>query len=278
VNHYYYLLSSLAELNPSKEEEPLPIAQFLDFCREQLTEKDYRGLKSLFLWNDMKNVLSYKKAGDFYVTPAYYGEDDFLQNLAERERFLPFISHYFNNQENGIYEFNSISITDELASLFYFDLDRLENRFVKDYYLFELNLRNLTTAMSLRKAGLPYTDKLIPFGTFYEDLLKSTSGDFDLAAEAPYIAELENVFSGFDLVKIEKAIDQVRWNWLSVYDERDYFSLESLYAYAVKLSLQSRWVNLKPDKGQELFDKLVTIIQRSVRFSIEILTAGDKKL
>lgn len=278
MNRYYYLLSSLPDLIPGQDEEPVPIAYFLDFCREQLTDNDYLGLKSLFLWNDMKNVLSYKKAGAPYATPAYYEEDDFLQNLSEPERFLPFIVHYFNGLENGAPEFNLTSDVDELAAIFYSHLDSLGSRFARDYYLFELNLRNLTTAMSLRKAGLPYAGKLIPFGTFYEDLLRNTSGDFGLSAEAPYISELENVFSGFDLVKIEKAIDQVRWNWLTFYNEKDYFSVESLYSYAVKLSLQSRWVNLKPDKGRELFDKLVTIIQRSVRFSIEILTAGDKKL
>jgi hypothetical protein len=153
----------------------------------------------------------------------------------------------------------------------------LNNGFLVSYFAFELDLRNITTAISAEKMGIDYANKMIPFGRAYGIILENGTAGDALKQEFDYSSRLLEVFGSPDVVAMEREIDAIRWAWLDEATEKDGFSADSVLAYALKLQVLHRWANLEEEKGRKLFDDLVGIIKRSIRFSIEFSTAGEKK-
>ena len=136
MKQYYYLVSSLYDLILDSGKKVVSIRDFLEFCREELTERDYFELKKLFLFNDIKNAVSYKKIGDKYLTPAFYDEEEFLENLKDIDSFLPFLNDFYYNINNNKKNDSNLDEIDDLTLLFYENLDVITNKFIKEYKSF----------------------------------------------------------------------------------------------------------------------------------------------
>ena len=74
---YYYLISSLAELILHSSKKPIGIDDFVNFCSEELAEKDFDNLKKLFLFNDIRNAVNSQNKDYRYMTPSYYTQEEF---------------------------------------------------------------------------------------------------------------------------------------------------------------------------------------------------------
>jgi hypothetical protein len=249
---------------------------------DEMREQDFDQVRKLFLYNDIKNtILLYfykKKRQEDYATPAYYDELSFEENRKDTSCFLPFLARFYELKKAGKRQYPHLPETDELTALFYEDLESItEPGFLRDYFDFELSLRNITCAIAFRKNGLPISAKLIPFGTAYELICKNEAAtDFGLADEFPFIEKLVSPSEAGSLYDAEMAIEKVRWEWL---DERvgdNFFSTDAIISFFVKLRSIERWEELSKEKGEELFNGLMNTIKRSIRFSIEFITTGEK--
>lgn len=280
---YYYLISSLYDviLKVGEEEGGAKrihtLNEFIEFCSEQLTEADFESLKQMFLFNDIRNALNFKKEGDDYITPSYYSKEEFLENIKDTDLFLPFLAEYFYNRKNEKRLHLDLKEVDEVALLFYENLDSINNPFLKDYFLFELDLQNITTALSMRKEKLEYNTKIIPFGDNYYKILIANSADFGLAGDIPYLNKLLDVYEGDDLTKIEKTIEDIRWDWLDEQTVLSSFSEKAVFAYGVKLLSVERWKQMSDEKGNAVLNELIEKIKSSIKFSDEFITVGGKK-
>ena len=143
--------------------------------------------------------------------------------------------------------------------------------FLKDYFLFELNLRNITTGLSQRSNNLPVSNKIISYEDISELIKKSSSQDFGLSKHIYYIEKIIEVYKSNDLIKIEKTIDEIRWQWL---DERvgyNYFSSDFIFSYAVKLASVERWINLNIQNGEENFNNIINKISLNIKLPEQYL-------
>ena len=55
----------------------------------------------------------------------------------------------------------------------------------------------------------------------------------------------------------ERKIDNIRWAELSELSTFDYFDLNAVIAYLVKVNMVARWAQLDKKVGREMFDRLV---------------------
>ena len=249
---------------------------------DEMREKDFEQVRKLFLYNDIRNTVLLhffkKKRQEDYATPAYYDELTFNENLKDTSCFLPFLSKFYELKKSGKRQYPHLPETDELTAHFYEDLDDItEPGFLRDYFHFELSLRNITCAIAFRKNNLPISGKLIPFGSAYELISKNEqASDFGLSDEFPFVERLVAMSQEGNLYDAEMAIERIRWGWL---DERvgdNYFSTDAIVSLFVKLMSIERWEVLSKEKGDELFNGLMNTIKRSIRFSIEFITTGEK--
>lgn len=268
---YYYLVSSLPDISLDSNKVPIEMDELINFCSEEMIEKDFDDLKKLFIFNDIQNSIKYIDNNYVFLKPSYYNKEDFTENLKDTDTFFEFFSEYFYNEKNEKRAFPGLLKIDEVFQLFYQYIDEFCSDFLNDYYLFELNLRNISTGLSQRSNNLPVSNKIITYQEISELIKKSSSQDFGLSKSIYYMEEIIEVYKSNDLVKIEKKIDEIRWQWL---DERigyNYFSADFVFSYAIKLASLKRWINLNEQDGEEKLNNLINQISLNIKLPEQYL-------
>lgn len=275
MKEYFYLISSLHDLELDSQKKLPSLTDFLDFCESQLSEKEFLELKKVFIFNDILNVVK-SNSGDSspYIYPAFYTRETFLENLKDTDDFFPFLSTYFSNKKAGKRDYPELQETDELFALFYENLETLsKNRFITDYFRFELDLRNTLTFLNMKKSNMDFKDYLVPFGDSYERLSKTMNVENSM----PDIEVIVDSVNEGDIIATELMVDKVRWKWLDNEVGNDYFSFKFIIAYAIKLSSVERWHKLTDVSGKNMLDKLIDKIKSGIVFSDELFKSGGKK-
>lgn len=115
------------------------------------------------------------------------------------------------------------------------------NRFLKEYYTFDLNVRN-GKARFLNKAFERPLD---------QDTIKLETGEF---AESP---RLEEALNAPDLLSRERGLDSLMWDKINEITTFDYFDLEAILGFIARLHIIGRWFALDEKTGREMFRRLV---------------------
>ena len=130
-------------------------------------------------------------------------------------------------------------------------------RFLREYYRFDLNLRNAKVRFLNRVLGRPdLQDVITGMGdtedeTLDIDLYRFRGGEFE-EEEAAASALAQD-----SLLGREKALDDVIWEKISSLETFHYFDLTAVLAYVAKLHIVDRWLALDEQKGRDLFRQLV---------------------
>lgn len=119
------------------------------------------------------------------------------------------------------------------------------NRFLKEYYTFDLNVRN-GKARFLNKAFERPLD---------QDTIKLETGEFP---EGP---KLEEALNAPDLLSRERGLDSLMWDKINEITTFDYFDLEAILGFIARLHIIGRWFALDEKTGREMFRRLVDEIR-----------------
>lgn len=119
------------------------------------------------------------------------------------------------------------------------------NRFLKEYYTFDLNVRN-GKARFLNKAFERPLD---------QDTIKLETGEF---AESP---RLEEALNAPDLLSRERGLDSLMWDKILEITTFDYFDLEAILGFIARLHIIGRWFALDEKTGREMFIRLVNEVR-----------------
>lgn len=277
TRNYYYLASSLADVSWGNGTPRGTLEELIAFLEPELHPDDAKALRQLFLFNDMRNAVSYRRTDDAFALPSCYDREAILEALQGYSDVLPFLNDFFEIVRTNARRYPEIPLIDELTIIFYEHIEDIDSLFVRDYFLRELDTRNLTVALSRENQGLQYRERLIPYGDAYGAVMSGSPPDFGLSADFPAIEELLRVFKTTDLTAHEEIMERVRWRWL---DERvgpEFFSTDFILSYVVKYQSVQRWDSLSQEKGDELFGELLNSVRRSVRFSLEFSGVGEKQ-
>jgi hypothetical protein len=149
---------------------------------------------------------------------------------------------------------------------YYQMLVKSECTFVSRYALFDKTIRNVFAALNGRKYELPFEKQLIGNDDTIDMLRKSRSRDFGLSADIDNIDALVALFDIDDLVERELKLDLMRWQFIDELVFFNYFSIERVLAFLLKLMIVDRWLSLDEEKGRALFAQLLRDVQEG--FSI----------
>ena len=132
-----------------------------------------------------------------------------------------------------------------LGADFYAKAADSKNRFIREYFDFDARLRNIKVNYLAKRLGKKGDDYLVELP------------DADFEEEQQIKAILENA----DFVDREEKMDELKWEKASDIACMDYFNMNAILAFLVKAKTVQRWAELDPDKGQEMFEKLVAEIR-----------------
>ena len=92
-----------------------------------------------------------------------------------------------------------------------------------------------------------------------QQLKRSSAADFGLRGDVPYLeAVIAAVNDETNLVEKERKIDVIRWNQAEELSTFDYFNINALLAYLVKVNIVARWTRLDETQGREMLRRLMT--------------------
>ena len=145
---------------------------------------------------------------------------------------------------------------DKLNAEFYSAALQHRNAFIRDYFLFDLNVRNAKVKYLNKALGRDADRDVLTFG---EDaapkVLEATEKEFEEAAA------LEAVFAQSDILSRERGIDDLMWEKISLLTTFNYFDINAVLGFITKMNIVARWFRLDEQTGREMFKKLVDEIR-----------------
>ena len=134
---------------------------------------------------------------------------------------------------------------DKLCREFYEAALRDSNRFIREYFSFDLNFRNAKARFLNKAFGFPEN----------KDTILLPAGEFDGAAT------LDGILSRTDLLDRERGLDDFVWNKINEITRFNYFDMDTILGAIAKLHIVERWASLDPETGGELFTQLLLDIR-----------------
>lgn len=124
-----------------------------------------------------------------------------------------------------------------------------KNEFIREYFSFDLNLRNAKVRFLNRALGRP-ADK---------DVLEAGQEGFAEAEAA------EAVFGLTDILARERGMDNLMWDKIDSLTTFNYFDINAILGFIAKMSIAARWYKLDEQTGREMFKKLVDEVRSTFK-------------
>ncbi len=224
---YYFLMCLLPPL-PSSLGEKLAVSfpKVLQIVRRQINSEDDQLLRAQLSVIDAANWESIDQGKDFFLDGGTMTREEM-----ETGKNLPdFIRTFVDEKEQGI---RYPHIYDRLWELCYGSLLALAEeegcRYLIDYTVWEIELRNRLTALRLRDSE----------GNIAEHTVMPGIRSFDFAA---LVSQLEVQKSPLEA---ERIIDSERLKQIYHYQGVDSFSLDAILAFLARAAIYSRWERLR---------------------------------
>jgi hypothetical protein len=134
---------------------------------------------------------------------------------------------------------------DGLGAEFYDKAAKSKNRFIREYFDFDGRLRNMKVEYLAKRLGKTSDNYLVelPEADFEEE------------------KQIQDILADADFVDREQRMDNLKWEKASDIACMDYFNMNAILAFLVKAKTVQRWAELDPEKGEEMFKKLVQEIR-----------------
>ena len=132
-----------------------------------------------------------------------------------------------------------------LGADFYAKASASKNRFIREYFDFDGRLRNLKVNYLAKRLGKNGEDFVVelPEADFEEE------------------KQIQEILADADFVDREQRMDELKWEKASDIARMDYFNMNAILAFLVKAKTVQRWAELDPEKGEEMFKKLLEEIR-----------------
>ncbi len=260
--NYYYLVAGLQDLFPGINKLILDQIGFRELLSEHLHPSDYRLVRMLYLEYDNSNLLNLLQEKNLpFDERGNYSADFLLEQFREPEGVPDYMATFITafRQQEPVYP--GLSPENELTTLFYQEMLQSTDGFLNEWFRFSMNMNNLLTALIARQQQIPYEHQVIGDDEVSNAIRKSHLRDFGLGSELEYLEKITEIASMDDFTEREKAIDQVIWDYL---DERtffEYFTIDRILAYVIRLDMVSRWMAIDTERGIELFRKALEALQ-----------------
>ena len=170
--------------------------------------------------------------------------EEIRENLGEKDtQALDFLLDGFNPKK--------------LDADFYEQALKSSLKFIREYFRFDLNLRNAKVRYLNHALGRP-DDMDILTGKGEEDQegldidgYRFNGGEFEEELK------VKSALDSPSLLDRERDLDDITWEKISSLETFHYFDITAVLAYVAKLHIVDRWLALDEEKGRELFHKLV---------------------
>ena len=301
--NYYYLIAGLPELSLDDNKLNLTVREFRELYYPELAADDRALLDLIYLSYDNANLLSLVKDKEAQlVEGGLYTREELLAIIeAARTEEAPdrnyprymydFVKEASPNPSQGgelgsAMSEGSLSLgegggrgcfpEDHLAQLYYAHAMSQGNAFVERWYAFNLDLNNFLTAITARRYNLDVKPLIVGDNEVAKALRTSNSRDFGLTGVMDSFEEILRISEIDNPVERERRLDVFKWEWMEEASFFDYFSVEKLFSFLIKVQIIERWISLDAEAGGELLRSMIQQLKEEVKVPQEF-TINNKK-
>ena len=277
--NYYCYIAGLPDIQIDNQKSIPAQEKILDELKQILSKGDMALLDLLRLKYDNDNLLKFLANRDAELNPLgkLTSQDwaeliELIDNSDERNpvrdaRLLKYMLDFYTTIRNEQSEEKIDFAEDFLAALYYKYGMQCKNKFVADWFEFNLNINNILTALTCRKYGWDIKSAIVGDNVVAETIRNSvTARDFNLKAEIDYFDALVSISETANLLDREHRIDALKWNWLEENTFFSSFSIEKVLSFWLRCELMHRWDNLSMEEGAEIFRQMINDLKKDVKF------------
>jgi hypothetical protein len=266
--NYYYLVAGFPDIVLDQKKIPFSLAELKQELKYHLHADDYRLVEYLFLEYDNINFLNIllKKEAEF-IPMGNYDQSFFIEEIKEPENLPVYMKKLLTaySEENPVNP--NLSLENQLTWLYYDFMIEQKNEFLSQWFTSLRDIKNIFTIYNARKFGIDIETQMIGDYELTEAAKRTTSKDFGMVNELPYIDQIIGIHENTDIVEQEMSFDLLKWNYLDNLNTFNYFSIEQILAFVIKFIMVERWTTLETEHSKEIFKKMLNDLENSFQFS-----------
>ena len=167
---------------------------------------------------------------------------DWRQGEKSLDEYLSQVKELLSAKDNEVLDFIIKGFDkDQLGLEFYKEALSHRLGFIREFFLFDFNVRNLKVRYLNRALG--------------RDPEKDVLSLRDPQAEEN--GQLQKIFESNDILSRERGIDDLYWDKIDEITLFDYLNFDKILGVVVKMMIIRRWLILDEETGRAMFKKLV---------------------
>ena len=241
ATQYYCLVASLKEYALDADTKGFDARAIVSGILEEVNRGDAREVRLLYGYYDCENIAALRAGRSAHNPLGNFTREELAEELKAPKRLPEAVARVVRayadpEGEDAETVDTSRRFEKELFGAYYAACGKAGSRFLREWSAFDRNLRNVSAAVTARAAGR----------------------DFGLRGELPYIdAVIAAVNDEANLVEKEHKIDLIRWNEAAELATFDYFDVNAILSYLVRINIVARWTLLDAARGREMFARLL---------------------
>lgn len=252
--NYYYFVSALPTLALDERQKLPDPLDFLLLVREHVSDKDWELVSILRLPVDNINLIRILNPEEGpLLSGGNFTPEDYSNGLKASDTLPLYMAKFLSGDLESQSPLRNLSGHDRLSWLFYDFILSHSNTFLREWFTFELNMRNILVGLNCRRYNLPLDQHIIGRNEVAKHILKSHAPDFAVSGIFDF-AEKICWLDSENPVIFEKTVDELRWNYANELSLFSYFGIERILTFIIHLNLAWRWERLKADVGEKQFD------------------------
>ncbi len=284
--NYYCLVAGLPDIIPDDKKLHFSSVELREYLENELHSSDFKSVKLFYLPRDHDNLLGllYEKEPEWDIRGNY--SIDFLAPYLDKKQLeslnfslLPgYMADFIKSWHNAEEKISKSVAISSLNQGWYDLMFSSGNDFVKKVANYKRVMGNILLALNGRKYGIAYEDAIIGDDELARALKRSRARDFGISDEN---IDIENIIQMFEIDNIldrEMQFDNHFWKFLDEITFFNYFSIEKILAFLLKLFITERWLVLDKEKGQQIFNQFLDKLKTNFEFPEEFtITYGKRK-
>lgn len=271
---YHCFVAGLADLAFDSSKGVMEMADFLKELKTILHPEDFSKVSVLLLPSDNINLVAFLKGsaelpdphGNFSLTDFEEQKRVIQSIIKEDDILLPYMVEFMRdwfNSENGIDK----TETDKRLTEGYIRTGLASgNSFLEKWIRFDSDLKNILALVNSKMLGVDAVNHIIGDDPLAKRLreIHLSGKDFQIPVEPEYVPGLFRIAVESEFLEREKKSDIARWDFINSENFFEYFTIDLILGYIIKLSIVIRWKLLDPETGKIMLNRLVKDMEAPV--------------
>lgn len=261
--NYYALVAGLREYTLDADAKGFDAKEIVEEILEVISKSDAAAVRLLYTYYDCENLINLRNGSSAHNALGNLSREEIEAEMANPTHLpcrIANVIRAYANPEGEEAETVDVGKRFEksLFEAYYEECAQSKCRFLREWSSFDRTLRNILAAAVARSQSRPIEEVTIGEGDVVEQLQRSSAADFGLRGEYAFVdGVIVAVNDEQNLLEKERKIDLIRWNEAGELVTFDYFDINAVMAYLVKVNMVARWSVLDVRHGREMFERLL---------------------